>query len=109
MLPSFCLLVRAGRRGDVELAADDRLDSGLLGLDVELQGPVHGAVIGDGHAVHPVFLALGQQVRDPDGPVQQAVLGVDVEMDKACAHNYFSPVRLRDGRPAVACPRSWPR
>ena len=79
---AFRGLVEAVAGGDIELAADDGLDPGLFGLDVEFQGAEHGAVVGDGHGAHPVFLALGQQVADPDGAVEQAVLGVDMEVDE---------------------------
>ena len=75
-------LFLAGAGGHVELAPQQGLDPRGLGLLVEIQDPEQGAVIGDGHRRHPVSLGLGQEVLEPDGPVQQAVGGVDVEMDE---------------------------
>ena len=75
-------LFLAGAGGHVELAPQQGLDPRGLGLLVEIQDPEEGAVVGDGHRRHAVSLGLGQQVLHPDGPVQQAVGGVDMEMDK---------------------------
>ena len=38
--------------GDVHLAADDGPDARLLALGIELDGPVEGAVVGEGKALH---------------------------------------------------------
>ncbi len=75
-------LFLAGAGGHVELAPQQGLDPRGLGLLVEIQDPEEGAVVGDGHRRHAVSLGLGQQVFHPDGPVQQAVGGVDMEMDE---------------------------
>ncbi len=94
-------LVEAVVGGDVELAADDGLDPSLLRLDIELESAIHGAVVGDGHALHAVFLALGEQIADPDGPVEQAVLGVDMEVDEiggCCIGHGLSSRRMVDAK-----------
>jgi len=75
-------LVEPALRGHVELAADDGLDPRLVGLLVEVDGTVHVAVVGDGHGGHPEFLGLFEEVAEADGAVQEAVLGVEVEMDE---------------------------
>ena len=75
-------LFLAGARGHVELAPQQGLDPHGFGLLVEIQDPEEGAVVGDGHRRHAISLGLGQQVFYPDGPVQQAVGGVDMEMDE---------------------------
>lgn len=72
---------------NIELTADQRFDSGLIGLGIELQGSVHGPVVGDCHSVHAVGLGLSNQVSETNGPVEHGVLGVDVEMDKGCGHS----------------------
>ena len=75
-------LFLAGAGSHVELAPQQGFDPRRLGLLVEIQDPEHGAVVGDSHRRHAVSLGLGQQVFHPDGPVQQAVGGVDMEMDE---------------------------
>ncbi len=70
---------------NVELTADDGLDLRLFCLLVELDDAVQGAVVGDGQAVHAQFLGAGDQLRDTAHAVEQAVLGVDVEMGE---HDY---------------------
>ena len=76
------VLGKARLRRQVELAADDRLDAGLLALQVELGGAEHVAVVGHGHRRHVQFLGLGDQVVEADGAVQQGILGVEVEVDE---------------------------
>ena len=71
-----------GAGGDVELAPQEGLDPRGLGLLVEIQDAKEGAVIGHGHRGHAEGLGLGQEILDPDGPVQQAVGCVDMEVDE---------------------------
>ena len=66
--------------GDVGLAAEDGLDPVLLGLLVEVDRPEQVAVVGHGHALHPQLQGLGEQIVHPDGAVEQAVLGVQMQM-----------------------------
>ena len=66
--------------GHVGLGADDRLDALLAALLVELQRPVHVAVVGDPERRLPVGDRLGHQLVEPGGPVQHRELGVDVEV-----------------------------
>ena len=71
---------------DIELAAHQGLDPGLIGLGVKLQCTVHSPVIRDRHGVHAVGLGLINQVSKTDGPVEHGILGVDVEMDERGGH-----------------------
>jgi hypothetical protein len=76
------LLLRPAIVGDVDLTADDRLDSGLSGLPVELDGPREGAVIGECDRRHLELGGPGREVRDATSPVEDRVLGMDVKMDE---------------------------
>ncbi len=68
--------------GDIRLDADDRLDAlGRRGL-VEGDRAVEGAVIGYGDRIHAVGRRGVDDVADPPEPVEQAELGVDVEVRK---------------------------
>ena len=67
---------------DVHLAADDRLDPlGLRGLE-EIDHPGHRAVVGerDGRHLEPRGF-LGER-GDATCPVEDRVLGVDVQVDR---------------------------
>ena len=75
-------LVRQPPGRHVALAADDRFDAGLVGLLIKFHRPEHGAVIGDGHGFHAELPGPFEEPIDADGAVQQAVLGVDVEVNK---------------------------
>ncbi len=68
--------------GDVGLHADDGLDAGVLRLLVEVDGGEHVAVIGHGHARHPLLLHRLDEVLHPDGAIQEGVQGVQVEVGK---------------------------
>ena len=71
-----------GPRRHVSLHADDGLDAGRHGLLVELQPAEHGAVVGDGHGLHAVLGGLLQEGINADGAVEQAVLGVHVQVNE---------------------------
>ena len=65
---------------DVDLAAENGLDADLGALLGEIGRAVHVAVIGDGAGGHAEVLGAVAQVLEADGPVQQAVFGMAVQM-----------------------------
>src|SRR5690606_27209658 len=67
---------------EVCLAAEDRLDAVRFGLLVELDGPEHVAVVGDRDGLHAPLLDGLAQVLGPDGAIEEAVLGVQVEVSE---------------------------
>src|SRR5699024_8407163 len=75
-------IVTARPRGHVRLDADDRLDAGVLRGPVELVGAEEVAVIRDGHGLLALAHRLVDEPVDLRGPVQQRVVGVDVEVDE---------------------------
>ncbi len=78
--PSLAQQPRA--RGDVDLAADDRLDPRVLARLVEVDRAVHHAVVGHGERGH---LELGRTCHergDAARPIEQRILGVVMEVDK---------------------------
>ena len=77
------LLLLAAVVGDVELAADQRLDAVLLGLAHELDRAGERAVVGERDRRHLELRRPGREPRDAARPVEDRVLGVDVEMDEA--------------------------
>ena len=66
--------------GDVGLDADDRLDPLRGRRLVEGDRAVEGAVVGEGQAVEALRGRRIDEVVDPPEPVEQAELGVDVEV-----------------------------
>jgi hypothetical protein len=74
------LLVAHRAAGDVGLHADDRLDPLRLRGLVEGDGPIEGAVVGQGERVEAQPLGLVDEVADPAQAVEKGELGVDVEM-----------------------------
>ena len=66
--------------GHVRLGADDRLDALAPALLVELQRPVHVAVVGDPERRLAVGRRLGHQLVQAGRPVEHRELGVDVEV-----------------------------
>jgi hypothetical protein len=68
--------------GQINLAADQGLNAFAFGGIVELNGTEHVAMISEGHGLHAQGGGAVHQAIDPTGAVQQAVVGVDVEMDE---------------------------
>ena len=68
--------------GDVDLAPDDGLDVPLAGFVEEIRCGEKIAVVGDGHGGHLLARSLIEKLRSLASPVEQAVIGVDVEMNE---------------------------
>ncbi len=85
------LLVEAAARRDVDLAAEDGLDAAGLGLLEKLDGAEDVAVVGDGHGRHVVPDGRLDQVRHLQGAVEDAVLGMVVEVNERRFHRSLSP------------------
>jgi hypothetical protein len=86
------LPLRSAVLGDVDLAADQRLDAVLAGLADELDRAGERTVVGERDGGH---LELGRPLRergDPACPVEDRVLGMDVQVDEA---------GVSHGRPSV--------
>ncbi len=70
------------RGRDIDLAAQDGVDADILGGHVEGDRAEHVAMVGDGGGALAEVLGRVAQVLDADGAVEEAVLGVAVEMDE---------------------------
>ncbi len=68
--------------GDVDLAADQRLDPCPLRILEELDGARHRAVVGEADGRHLELGGAGDEIGDPAGPVENRVLGVDVQVNE---------------------------
>jgi len=77
------LHVKARPRGDISLAADDRLDSRFFRFFIKIDGAVHNAVVGHRNAGLPQFLDARDKVAYPARAVEQAVFAVDMKMHKS--------------------------
>jgi hypothetical protein len=74
-------LLAAARR-HVQLGAEDGLDAGLLRSQVEIDATEEVAVVGEGDGRKLEVLRLLHQLLELGGAVEEAVLGVDVQMDE---------------------------
>ena len=87
--------------GDVDLAADDRLDSLLSGLLVEVDRAGQRAVVGERDRGHLELGRPGGERRDAARPVEDRVLAVDVQVDEVGAHGTAILGRASEGFVAV--------
>ena len=69
--PCLLVLVEAAARGHIDLAADDRLEPGVLHLHVEVQHAVHVAMVRDSTRGLPHLLETGDERTDLVHAVQQ--------------------------------------
>ena len=81
---------------DVDLAAENRLDSDLSGLPVELDGPGERAVVGEPDGGHLELSSPSREGGNAARPVEDRVLGVDVKVDER---------RFRHGQPILVLPQ----
>ena len=81
--------------GDVDLAADDGPDTVLRGLLGELDSPGEGAVVGERNRGHFELGSTSSKRGNPASPVEDAVLGVDVQVNER---------RLGHGKVILATP-----
>ena len=77
----------AALRRHVQFAADDRLDPGFLGFEVELDRAEQVAVVGHRDRRHLERAGLADEAVDLIRPVEEAVLGVDVKVDELGARH----------------------
>jgi len=85
--------------GDIDFATDDGFDVSLAGFIEEIGGGEQIAVVCDGDGGH--FLAGGfvKELGSFAGPVEEAVIGVDVQMDElGIAHEGYFKARRRELR-----------
>jgi hypothetical protein len=76
----------------IGLEPDDRLDPGGDAGLVVLDRAIHHAVVGEAERRHVQFRGAGGQMVDLAGAVEQRVLTVDVQMDRAGAHPSIMPM-----------------
>jgi hypothetical protein len=69
------LLFMASRR-HINLTPDNRVDAVRLHRSVEIENPVHGAMISDRARVHSHFLQAVREFFDTDGTVKETVFSV---------------------------------
>jgi hypothetical protein len=87
-----------GARRHVELGADDRTHTGVLGLLDEVVGTEHVAVVGHRDRRHPHPGGLFEQVLEPRGAVEHGVLGVHVQVHERVALGQHGPPDGSRGR-----------
>jgi hypothetical protein len=84
------LLVEARARGDVHLAAEDRLHLLSPRRLVELDGAEEVAVVGESHGGHPQRLRALEEGVDLDRPVEKRVLTVEVQVNERSGRHPYS-------------------
>ena len=78
--------VLAIRLCHVDFTANDWFYSCFFGCQIEIDNAIHGAVIGDSEAIHAQFLGPGKKLGNAAHAVEQAVLGMNVEMSEFLWH-----------------------
>ena len=94
---------------DVDLAADDRLHPLRLRGFVEVDRAGQRAVVGERDGGHLEPRRLLRERRDPARPVEDRVLGVDVQVDEVGAHERPSYSADSDVPERLISPLSTPR
>ena len=91
-------LIEPGAGRHIDLTADDGLDPRLFRCLIELYTAVHDPVVGAGNCGLAALLDPFHQLVDPAGAVQQAVLGMQMQVDEllcCAAHDCTSSALWR--------------
>jgi len=72
--------------GDINFAANDWFDTCFLSRYIKVNNTVHGPVVSDSKAVHTQLFGPGDKLRDTAHAIEQAIFGVDVEVNKLPWH-----------------------
>ena len=75
-------LIKAGAGGNIDFAADNRLDARLFSRLVKLHAAVHNAMVCAGNGGLPALFYALHQLVDAAGTVQKAVFRMDVQMNE---------------------------
>ena len=75
----------AGRH--IGFTANNRLDIMGFGFLIKINGAKKIAMVGHGHGGHTKILDLLEQRCELVGPVEEAILGVKMEMNELCRHS----------------------
>ena len=110
--------VHTGAGCHIDFAPDHRMNPPFLGFFIKIHGAIHNAVVRDCHAVLSQFTHLVEQFSDAAGPIEQAVLGVHMQMGKAHGFSssfpalsaisisrrrrWLTPLRVRDRRSPIS-------
>ncbi len=89
--PTTGRALEPGVVGHVGLGTQDRFDPPVATGPIEVQDPVHVAVVGDPEGRLTVSHRGVDQVADSSRPVQHRKLGVDMEMGEAATHGARTP------------------
>ena len=92
------LVARLARH--VGLGPDDRVDAGVLAGLVEVEDPVHVAVVGDPERRHAVLDRGIDEVLDPRRTIEHRVLGVGVQMRERPRQDRDPPPGDQGGTPS---------
>ena len=95
--------------GQIDLAADNRLDARANGGHGKLKGREHIVRVGHGDGGHPGLFTKTGQLFQPHGPFKKRVFGVKAEVDEtgSAAHGLTLERRAPKGKTRVTWPRTF--
>ena len=95
--------LKPAARRHVGFATDDRFDALVARRLVEINRPVHRAVVGDGEGGELERMRPVHQPVQPAGPIEQRVLGVQVQMDEVRVRHRRQVTAQRQGGARQGC------
>lgn len=88
----LCFLLSVTAIGNIDLAADDWFQAGLLAGAIKFNDAVHGAMIGESDGFLAVLFGERDHIIYLRHPVQKRVMGMRMEMDESCPHTHRAMV-----------------
>ena len=93
VFPAFFNRISSG--GHISLNPQDRLYTFSQTSPVKINDPIHDPVICNGHSCLSQFLGPAHQFFNAAGSIQQAVLGMHMQMHKGTIHTANLPIMMK--------------
>jgi hypothetical protein len=86
--PFPCPFLEPAPRSHVDFTTNDGFDPMVNGLLIKFDRPEHVPVVCEGDRSHVILLRQGKDIFESDGPIQKAILAMDMKVNEVAVFHY---------------------